>query len=218
MLLYAITSRNLLPGTEQERCASLIALVRGWGRGGVDYIQIREKDLPAPDLLALSRKIVTAVREESPVPRILVNGPAEIALAAKADGVHLPASAPAHAADLARQAFQSAGRECIISRSCHSLEEIRAADTPSLLVFAPVFEKIMEQESRPGVGLHALKEACHAAAPTPVIALGGITAANAPACIGAGAAGVAGIRLFLGHEWRTLPHSDFDFLAGSGRM
>ncbi len=204
MVLYAITSRNLLPGPDPERQAALVELARHWARAGIDYIQIREKDLPPAALLALSRRIVAAVRAESPGTRILVNGPAEIALAAGADGVHLPSSAPGKAGDEARQTFRSAGRNAIVSRACHSLEEIRAAGDVSLIVFAPVFEKVGEQDPGPGVGLSVLAEACRAAAPTPVIALGGITTQNAADCIAAGAAGIAAIRLFLGDDWRRL--------------
>jgi thiamine-phosphate pyrophosphorylase len=204
VLLYAITSRNLLPGSEAERNVALIELAHNWAEGGVDYIQIREKDLLAPDLLALARSLVTAVREENHKTRVLVNGPAEIALQAEADGVHLPASAPTEAAEQVRHAFRKTGREAIVSRSCHSLQEIRAAGEVSLIVFAPVFEKVEEQDRRPGVGLAVLSEACRAAHPVPVIALGGVTTANAAECVDAGAAGVAGIRLFLGDEWRRL--------------
>ena len=203
-MLYAITSRNLLPGSEAERNVALIELAHNWAEGGVDYIQIREKDLLAPDLLALARSLVTAVREENHKTRVLVNGPAEIALQAEADGVHLPASAPTEAAEQVRHAFRKTGREAIVSRSCHSLQEIRAAGEVSLIVFAPVFEKVEEQDRRPGVGLAVLSEACRAAHPVPVIALGGVTTANAAECVDAGAAGVAGIRLFLGDEWRRL--------------
>ena len=204
VLLYAITSRSLLPGSDPDRQTALIDLAHGWARGGVDYIQIREKDLQAADLLALARSLVTAVHEENRNTRVLVNGPAEIALTAAADGVHLPASAPAEAAEEARLAFRKAGREAIVGRSCHSLVEIREINV-SLLVFAPVFEKTAkEEQTRPGVGLAALREACRAANPVPVIALGGVTSKNAAECIAAGAAGVAGIRLFLGDDWRKL--------------
>ncbi|MBV8115274.1 MAG: thiamine phosphate synthase [Silvibacterium sp.] len=212
MLLYAITSRTLLPGTEPERQAALGELARGWAQGGVDYIQIREKDLAPPDLLALARRIVTAVREEGLNTLVLVNGPVKIALEARAHGVHLPSSAPAEAAEEAMQAFRSAGRQAVVSRSCHSVKEIREAGEVSLILFAPVFEKVGEKlgeklsHSGPqaGVGLDALREACRAAHPVPVIALGGITVQNAAACIAAGVAGVAGIRLFLGNDWRML--------------
>ncbi len=204
MLLYAITSRQLLPGGERERQAALVELARKWAHGGVDYIQVREKDLPLPDLLALSREVVTAVRSESTHARILLNGPAETALAAGADGVHLPGNSPPDALDAARAIYRRAGIEPVISRACHSVGEVCTSRDASLIVFAPVFEKAEEHGARAGVGLDTLREACRAAASAPVIALGGITAANASACVIAGAAGVAGIRLFQGEEWRQL--------------
>jgi len=204
MLLYAITDRRLLPGNEAQRGAALVELARGWAQGGVDYIQIREKDLQGPALLGLTQGIVVAVREEGSESRVLVNGPVEIAMQAGADGVHLPGSAPAGAADQARLVFQGVGREPIVSWASHSVEEMRAANRASLVVFAPVFEKVSGQDVQEGVGLATLAEACRAAGPVSVIALGGVTADNAAKCIAAGAAGVAGIRLFLGDEWQRL--------------
>jgi len=209
MLLYAITSRQLLPGGERERQAALVVLARGWAHGGVDYIQIREKDLPPTDLRALTREIVTVVRSEgSPTrsqTRVLLNGPAEIALAAGADGVHLPGHSPAEASDAARSLYRRAGIEPVISRACHSVEDVQAARDASLILYAPVFEKIDRGEtSLPGRGLVALSEACHAAGQVPVLALGGVTLDNAAACLAAGAAGIAAIRLFLSEDWRKL--------------
>jgi thiamine-phosphate pyrophosphorylase len=204
VLLYAITSRNLLPGTETERQAALVELARGWALGGVDYIQIREKDMAPGELLVLSRRMVAAVREAGSGTRVLVNGPAEIALEAGADGVHLPSSTPAEAAREARLAFHRGGREAVVSRAGHSVEEVRAAGAVSLIVFAPVFEKVLGEDAQAGVGLAMLGEACRAAGSVPVIALGGVTAENAAGCVAAGAAGVAGIRLFMGEEWRGL--------------
>jgi thiamine-phosphate pyrophosphorylase len=207
MLLYAITDRRLLPGGEQERRAALVTLAGEWARGGVDYIQVREKDLAAGDLLILAREIVGAVRREGGPTRVLVNGPVEIALEAGTDGVHLPGPVTAGAADEARRVYGRAGRKAIVSRACHSLEEVRAARDASLIVFAPVFEKVSGQdaeEARLGVGLGVLAETCRAAGSVPVIALGGVTRENAAECMAAGAAGVAGIRLFLGEEWRDL--------------
>ena len=206
MLLYAITSRCLLPGSEAEKRASLAALTRAWAMGGVDYVQIREKDLPARDLLELARGVVAAVRGEGCKMRVLLNGPTEIALEAGADGVHLPGSAALGAGDESRRAYAKAGREEVVSRACHSVEEVRAARDASLIVFAPVFEKVDVPGGAAveGQGLSVLADACRAADDVPVIALGGVTAANAADCVAAGAAGVAGIRLFLGEEWRNL--------------
>jgi thiamine-phosphate pyrophosphorylase len=117
--------------------------------------------------------------------------------------VHLPGDAAPDAALQARKLFAAAGRRAVISRACHSAAEA-AEDAAGLLLYAPVFEKALGGEAIPGRGLEALAEACRAAGSTPVLALGGVTVENAAACVAAGAAGVAAIRLFLGAEWRKL--------------
>src|SRR5277367_3592613 len=120
MLLYAISDRRSLPGDEKQRQRALVELARKWARGGVDYIQIREKDLSAADLEQLAREIVAAVRGERRKTKILLNGPAEIALAAGADGVHLPGNLPPGALKEARRIFAKAGREAVVSQAVHS--------------------------------------------------------------------------------------------------
>ena len=209
MLLYAITDRHQLPGSESDQRAALISLARTWAQHNIDYIQIREKDLAPSELRDLAKEIVAAVRSASQTTRILLNGPAQIAVEAQADGVHLPASAPSNAAEQARDLFAATGREAILSHSCHSLKEILKAKEESqrnphatinntLILYAPVFEKsITGKDLFPGRGLDALKNAVDAARPIPVFALGGVTPENAPSCLTAGAAGIAAIRLFL---------------------
>ena len=209
MQLYAISDRHQLPGSESDQRAALISLARHWSQHHIEYIQLREKDLASSDLLELTKQIAAAVRKENHTTRILLNGPAQIALEANADGVHLPASTPSNAAAQARDLFAAAGRDAIISHSCHSLKEILKAKEESqrnpdattgntLLLYAPVFEKsITGKDLFPGRGLDALRAAADAARPIPVFALGGVTHENAASCITAGAAGIAGIRLFL---------------------
>ena len=217
MLLYAITSRRLLPGDDAARQQRLVDLARAWASGGVDYIQIREKDLPLPYLQSLAAKVVEAVRATGAATRVLVNGPAQVALDAGADGVHLPSTpgtdtsgnpqllgAAGNAVRAADAVYERAGRDAIVSAACHSLDELRRAAGASLLLFSPVFEKVTEQRVTNGQGLVALRAAVEAAAPTPVVALGGVTEKNAAACVENGAAGIAAIRLFMGDSWRTL--------------
>lgn len=222
MLLYAITNRKLLAPDEDVRRQRLVVLAAEWARGGVDTIQIREKDLPLTELQALATQIVNAVRAVAGAAgktRVLVNGPAQVALDAGADGIHLPAAAPlphpmagndalsgtvATAIRAAHQVYARAGREAVVSAACHSADEIRQASTASLLLFSPVFEKITEPQRAKGQGLAALRAAADLAKPTPVFALGGVTEKNAAACVQAGAAGVAAIRLFLGDAWTDL--------------
>ena len=204
MLLCAITSRRLLPGDENARRDRLASLAADWARGGVDTIQVREKDLPLADLQPLARRIVEAVRATGKPTRVLVNGPAQLALDAGADGVHLHANAGPAAVCAAEQAYARVGREPVISAACHNPDEIRQAAGASLLLFSPVFEKVTEQGMSRGQGLAALRAAVDLAKPIPVLALGGVSEKNAAACLQSGAAGIAAIRLFLGDGWRAL--------------
>lgn len=206
--LYAITNRHLLSGSESDRRAALISLARQWAARKIDFIQIREKDLAPDDLRRLAEAIVSTVREENRTTKILLNGPAEVALEVGADGIHLSANASRAAASEARRLFAQSGREANVSYSCHSIPEVlkireesqrdpHATVTNTLILYAPVFEKVTPDGRIPGHGLEALKAAVHAANNIPVFALGGITTENTSACLAAGAAGIAAIRMFL---------------------
>ena len=94
----------------------------------------------------------------------------------------------------------------MISVPCHSLEDVDVAyeEKVDLMLFSPVFEKVSGDEMFAPQGLEGLRAACAAARGIPVLALGGVTAGNAPDCIAAGAAGIACIRLFAGDDWRRL--------------
>ncbi len=198
-LLYYITDRSQFRGDESARRRTLLAKVAEAARAGVDYIQLREKDLSARELESLARDVVVAVRENSPSTRVLVNFRTDVALAAGADGVHLRADdvAPREV----RQVLEASARRplttdhFLVAASCHSnVDVIRAeAEAVDFAVFAPVFGK----HSAPGMhptGLAALREACRGK--IPILALGGVTMENAASCLHAGAAGIAAIRLF----------------------
>ena len=204
MLRYAITNRALLAGDEAAKRERLAELAGEWARGGVDYIQVREKDLPLTELEALAARMVEAVRGNSARTRVLVNGPPQVALDAGADGVHLHASVGPTAVQAARQVYARTGREVVVSAACHSAAEIQQAPGANLLLFSPVFEKVTEERTLRGQGLAALREAAELTRPVPVLALGGVNEKNAAACVQAGAAGVAAIRMFLGTAWREL--------------
>jgi thiamine-phosphate pyrophosphorylase len=207
MQLCAITDRRLFSAGGQPEAAlrrQLLHLVEGWTAGGVHFIQLREKDLPAPDLQSLAREM--AEKTDRSHSKLLVNisrpESAALAEAAGADGVHLAGKPTPGAALSARQIFRAAGREAIISVPCHGLDDIHVARTEQvdLVLFSPVFEKL---EAAPQ-GIAALRQACAAAEGIPVFALGGVTSFNAPDCMTAGAAGIAGIRLFAADDWRRL--------------
>jgi thiamine-phosphate pyrophosphorylase len=176
--------------------------VEGWSRGGVDFIQLREKELDALALRSLAADLVEKIDHSRT--RLLVNvstpGAAALALEAGADGVHLAGKPTPGAASRVRQAFRHVVP--IISVPCHSLEDVDVAyeEGVSLMLFSPVFEKLSAKPQ----GLEGLRLACARARGIPVLALGGVTTGNASDCVAAGAAGVAGIRLFAGDEWRLL--------------
>jgi thiamine-phosphate pyrophosphorylase len=205
MLRYAITSRTLYPGTELQQQTALLRDVCRWVADGIDFIQLREKDLAAASIAALAREILQAIAMANSPTKLLLNSRPDIAIATGAHGVHLTAApdelTPAHVRSLYAAANHPAP---VVTVSCHTLEEVhraRANQTDAIL-FAPVFEKIVFEKIvsgqiiAPGQGLNQLRAACLAAASIPIYALGGVTLENAPACLEAGAVGIAGIRLF----------------------
>ena len=194
MLLYYITDRRGFAGTDSEQHAALLRRIAQAARAGVDYIQLREKDLPDSDLTNFSRQARQAVRDNSAQTRLLINTRADIALAVQADGVHLPAGPPP-ASEVRAAWLRNTGREPLIGVSAHTVEDVRLAEShgATFAVLAPVFGK--SATGAKGIGLDVLREAC-VTARMPVLALGGVNVANAGACLEAGAAGVAGIRLF----------------------
>jgi thiamine-phosphate pyrophosphorylase len=200
MLRYAITSRALYPGNELEQQAALLREASRWVAEGIDIIQLREKDLPGADIAALARKILQTIAAKASPTIVLINSRPDIALATGAHGVHLTAHPNELTIAQVRSLYDSASRTApIITVSCHSLEEVHRArvDRADAILFAPVFEKIIAGETiTPGQGIDRLRAACLAASPIPVYALGGVTLEKAAACLDAGAAGIAGMRLF----------------------
>jgi thiamine-phosphate pyrophosphorylase len=210
MQLCAITDRRRLSAETQSEAnlrRRLLDLVQDWTAGGVHFVQLREKDLSAPDLQSLAGELAGKIdRSRS---KLLVNlstaESAALAVAAGADGVHLAGKPVPGAARRVRQIFRAAGRDPIISLPCHGLDDIQVArkEQVDLILFSPIFEKLAAPEAAP-LGLQALRLACAAAENIPVLALGGVTSFNAQDCLTAGAAGVAGIRLFALDDWRRL--------------
>ncbi len=208
MLLYYITDRRQFPGDEPARRAALLDQIAEAVRCGVDFIQLREKNLSGRDLESIAQAAVRAVRENSqlrsenrePRTKLLINSRTDVAIACGADGVHLTSNdvTPREvrlAWKRSANVVGEPGNDPVMGVSCHSVEDVeRAASSgANFAVFAPVFEKKDAPGTHP-VGLEKLREACRQE--IPVLALGGITLANAYSCLDAGAAGVAAIRLF----------------------
>lgn len=213
MLRYAITDRVRFSEDESAREAALLQQGQRLAAARVDFLQLREKDLGTADLAALARKLLGTLRLYTPAPKLLINSRADVAVAAEAHGVHITSEPGSLTPTDIRRLYASAGLpEPIVSISCHTLAEVAHARDAgaSLILFGPVFEKVVFEKAAfgatepqsidalvsEGIGLNLLHIACSAAAPTPVLALGGITPENTAACLDAGAAGIAAIRLF----------------------
>ena len=163
--------------------ADILAAAKRAIQNGVDMIQIREKDLEARSLVELVRKIVEAGAGTHT--RVLVNDRLDVALAAGADGIHLPADGlPIHAV-----------REMIglVGVSTHTLKEVERAEAEGadFAVFGPIFDT----PGKTPLGVEQLRRVTRAVT-IPVLAIGGVTGENTSQVIEAGARGIAGIRLF----------------------
>jgi len=197
LLLYYITDRTQFPGAAAEKERRLLSTVAACAAAGVDYIQLREKDLAIRELQTLATKAVAAIPAGSST-KLLINSRIDVALAVGAHGVHLPARDIS--ANDARAIFARAGaKKVVIGVSAHSPEDVSIAEDQraDFAVFAPVFEKSGLANPQ---GLEQLKHICGRPSGTnpgmPVFAMGGITLENAGLCIEAGAHGIAAIRLF----------------------
>ena len=190
MRLYYITDRNQFAGNEVERRRKLLDKIQEAAEAGVDWIQLRERDLPGRELEHLASDALAAVRAAGTATRLLINSRVDVALASAADGVHLR-SDDISASD--GRAIANRRSDFIVGVSCHTVEEVRSAWShgADFTVFAPVFDK----GGVAGSGIPALRQASKVAEGF-VMALGGVTLENAQSCRSAGAAGVAGIRLF----------------------
>lgn len=196
-LLCYITDRKQFPGDDAEQQRRLLARIAECAAAGVDYIQLREKDLSVRELETLAGKAMAAIPGNSRA-RLLINSRIDVALACGAHGVHLPAgSLPA--SEVRAIWARTGGTAAIIGVSTHSVAEVAGAEAhgADFAVFGPVFEKSGTMNP---AGLEQLRQACHrpavAGAAMPVLALGGVTLENARLCLQAGAAGIAAIRLF----------------------
>ncbi|HKR11105.1 MAG TPA: thiamine phosphate synthase [Pyrinomonadaceae bacterium] len=190
---YAITSGATTAKTtpDDPEFAAVLRWVEAAVAAQVSLIQIREKLMSVRVLYELARR-AAAITLHTPT-KLLINDRFDIVRAAGADGVHLTTnSLPAN---LVREIC---GQDFLIGVSTHSLETAQSAAEAGadFIVFGPVFETESKRAFGPPQGLEKLREVSNALAGFPVLAIGGINAANADECLSAGASGIAGISLF----------------------
>lgn len=199
MILCYVTDRHLLSesGGTDPHVEQLSRRIAWAAAAGVDWIQIREKDLSAGELVEVARQGVAASKRADGGSRVIVNDRIDVALAAGAAGVHLGGgSVPVEAAvEWLRQG--NAAKDFLVGVSCHEIRQAIAAEKAgaSYVFFGPVYETPSKKKFGPPQGIEKLREVCKAVC-IPVVAIGGITQENASECIRAGAAGIAAIRMF----------------------
>lgn len=187
--LYLITDRKQVAAGHNLLSATQAAL-----RGGVRAVQLREKDLSAAELLPLARDLRSLTDDYHAL--LLINDRIDVALACRADGVHLGGhSLPT---DVARALL---GPDRLIGVSTHSLDEIRvAADLGAdFVTYGPVYETPAKVQYGPPRGTEALRDACRDTPSLPIYALGGINQTNQQQVLSAGAAGIALISAVFAH-------------------
>lgn len=189
-MIYLITDRLATPhGKNKTDIEALVELVRRAAAAGGDLIQLRERDLPAREVLRLAERLVEVVKPHSA--RLLINDRADIAAACGA-GVHLTTRSMSVA--VVRKTF---GDRMLIGASTHSLKEVEEAERggADFVVFGPVFETASKKIYGAPVGLEALR-CVTSQLQIPVLALGGIKIDNYKSALDAGASGIAAISLF----------------------
>lgn len=215
-ILCYVTDRrslNVMPGIALE--AALVEHI-AIAAVGVDWVQIRERDLAARPLAELTRDAIARTRRLGTdcAARIIVNDRVDVAVTEGADGVHLGESSLA-VADVAAWVKRTASgvvvsdhgaasqfpvgasADFLIGASCHSLEAAQTAvrGGADYIFFGPVFATPSKAKFGEPQGAKKLAAVCSEVS-VPVIAIGGITLVNAGECMAAGAAGIAAIRLF----------------------
>jgi thiamine-phosphate pyrophosphorylase len=230
ILCYVTDSKSLPLATPSDLSSVLIQKIATIASAGVDWIQLREKHMPARDLSKLAREASRHASprhgEERARPFVIVNDRLDVAIAEHADGVHLGENGlPVNEAKLFLESprvaqtllftptvegpvpplptpampvtTQPAPEKFLLGVSCHSLKGVKSAacDGASYVFFGPIFATPSKAGMGEPQGIARLAEVCRSVS-TPVLAIGGITLENAAACIKAGAAGIASIRLF----------------------
>ena len=184
-LTYLITKGEATSERFSESAGEILSSIKRSVDAGISLIQIREKHLTTKQLFELAFEAATIVSRSQT--KLLINGRTDVAIAAGADGVHLPEEGVP---------IGAIRRVCpppfLIGASVHGPEAARnaKADGANFILFGPVFDSL----GKSGVGLKALADICRSLEGFPVIAVGGINGSNHQSVIESGASGYAAIR------------------------
>ena len=201
IVCYVTDSQSL--GLTEPR-SDILANIEAAVEAGVDWVQIREKEMPALQLLAIARAAVrmtnrkpASVGEDSPGSLILVNDRLDVALAADAAGIHLGRESLPTQDVIAWRQSEKMVTDLMVGFSCHTIDELRQAEDAGVdyAFFGPVFDTPKKRPFGPPLGVAKLAAACRATR-LKLIAIGGVTLENSAECLRAGADGIAAIRMF----------------------
>lgn len=217
ILCYVTDRRSLQDAPQTDSFEPLLENIERVAAAGVNWIQLREKDLSGRSYTTLIRQALRRVSQQAaqatgsaltlPPTRILVNDRLDVAIAEHAGGFHLGENSiriedakhliTALRSAQAVEATQPLPHDFLLGVSCHSLESAQSAASAGAgyIFFGPVFATPSKAAYGAPQGLNQLAQVC-ASLRIPVLAIGGITLENAPACLAAGASGIAAIRLF----------------------
>jgi len=193
-LTYLITKGEATPERFPESAREILSSIKSSVDAGISLIQIREKHVTTKQLFDLAVKAAAIVSGSQT--KLLINGRADVAIAARADGVHLPEEG------VPVEAIRSVcPPPFLIGASVHSLEAAVASqkDGADFDLFGPVFDS----PGKSGVGLESLADVCRSLHGFPVIAIGGIDGSNYRSVLESGAVGYAAIRYLndVGGRW-----------------
>jgi thiamine-phosphate pyrophosphorylase len=198
MKLCYVTDRKALSTAAGEQNRLLLEKLESAARAGVDWIQVREKDLPGRELAALVEEAVRRIPHSC---RIVVNDRLDVAIAVGAGGVHLGESSVPVAEGRRIVRDKVPGGDFLVGVSVHSAEAAQAAEKSGAdyVIFGPVFGTPSKAAYGQPQGVDQLARVCESVS-IPVLAIGGITAQTARDCVMAGASGIAAIRMFQDAE------------------
>ncbi len=212
MLLYYITDRTQFPGNENDRRLALMQRIAEAASCDLDMILLCENDLGSRNLESLAREAAERIRISAHT-KLLIHSRTDIALAVGADGVYLDPGDPS-AGDV--RSISSGIQDFMVGVACYSPSEVRLAESQGadFVTLSPIFER---GEGDVALGVNALALAALRNVPpdrrveagdhrvgVPIVAMGGVTAQNASACMRAGASGIAATRLFQFGDLREI--------------
>ncbi len=200
IVCYVTDSQSLALAEPRSHILAKIEAAVG---AGVDWVQIREKEMPARHLLAIARAAVRmtnlkrAGEKDRPESLVLINDRLDVALATEAAGIHLGRQSLRARDVIGWRRSGKRATDFMVGLSCHTIDELRQAEDAGVdyAFFGPIFDTPAKRPFGPPLGIAKLAAACQATQ-LRVIAIGGVTLENSAECLRAGGGGIAAIRMF----------------------